>query len=220
MCHVFKSFHNSRPPSRDFATKGRFPPILPRETWESGPQKFSSYRTSIASSAAGASLRPQSGLPPEKRRQLHVTLSFQRGNPCLKIENRCGSRTPLFASERDDDLLVAPHQDHLAILDRPDRDLIRLIAKSQTKLLALRHCLAVDDGKMSAGVEGDGCDRKGGGKDIRATMGAGVLCLGHGFPADRPEWITAVVLGSERRQSFRLNHGTVGGAGPNEVQPG
>ena len=26
MCHVFKSFHNSRPPSRDFATKGRVSP--------------------------------------------------------------------------------------------------------------------------------------------------------------------------------------------------
>ena len=88
----------------------------------------------------------------------HAVVSARQS--LLEDRESVWSRTPLFAAERNDDFLVAPQQDHLAILDRLDRDLIRLIAKSQSKLLALRHRLAVDDGEMCAGVERDGSDEK------------------------------------------------------------
>ena len=93
MCHVFKSFHNSRLPSRDFPTKGQgFPRFLPGKHGNPARKSFQAIGRRVSSSAAGASLRPQSGLPPEETAAATtVTLSFQRGNPCLKIENRCGT---------------------------------------------------------------------------------------------------------------------------------
>ncbi len=56
----------------------------------------------------------------------------------------------LFAAEQDDDFLIAARQDHPAVFDRFDRELIGLVAELQSKLLTLLHRFAIDDGETRA----------------------------------------------------------------------
>lgn len=74
-------------------------------------------------------------------------------------------RRQLFATQRDDDFLVLATEDHAAVFDSLDRNMINLGADLETELLPFRHRFAVDDRKMGGAIESDAGDKESAGRN-------------------------------------------------------
>src|SRR5438034_10116816 len=59
----------------------------------------------------------------------------------------------LFPAQRDDDFLLSSNQDHVAVFNTLDRNLMNSAADLQPELLAFAHYSAVDDGVTTFWIE-------------------------------------------------------------------
>src|SRR5205085_10002766 len=95
----------------------------------------------------------------------------------------------LFPPQRDYNVGITPGQDHLAITDGFDGDLIGLRSDLKTKLLALLHDFAVDNREMATSSQRDRGHRKCRRRNISSDMIIlAVRDLRGRFPANRPKW--------------------------------
>ena len=97
----------------------------------------------------------------------------------------------LSAPQRYDYLLIASEKNNPTILDRFDRDLIKLIPQLQSELLTFADHPSIDDGETGTGIERDRANDKCIGRNLcRGVFHIGVRDFCRRFPSDRPERIT------------------------------
>src|ERR1700736_1242432 len=120
----------------------------------------------------------------------------------LRSTSRCGEDAPLFAAKRHHDLFIVASQDHSAILNSLDRDLIDLSAYLETKLLAFLHRFAIDDGNPRPAIDRDGADEERAGRNFTLIRSAAGSNFSSRFPANRPKWVADAGIDVERRFIF------------------